>query len=100
MKKFIYVYGKKIFIKEILKKNDHFDPKTDDGSYDSANSTIYINKSLNDQEKIQTFMHELCHAVLDRMGCSVEVISEALEEILVELISVGIFEVMDVKFKK
>ncbi len=100
MKKHIYIYGKKILIKEITKKNAYFDPKKDDGAYSHTTATIYISKELKGDDKIMTFMHELCHAILDRMGCSVDVVNEELEEIIVELISVGIFEVMDVKFKK
>ena len=58
-------------------------PDDDDGICIPDDLKIHINKDLSEDDKIQTFFHEVFHAMCSRIGLR-QVISHEVEEILAE----------------
>jgi Zn-dependent peptidase ImmA (M78 family) len=61
------------------------------GQFKHEDALIVIHSKLGDYEKQQTLMHEMLHAVLDRLSIS-DVVDERIEEILVDSIATFLCE--------
>lgn len=92
MRKSIIIFGQKVSIKYVdLTDNDY------DGLYDGNTKTIYINKHLKAKDRNQVLLHEIIHAVLDRIGTNQLQISRDANEIIAEQVSVFLIEAFNIK---
>ena len=88
----IMIFGLRIKIKYVdLSQCDY------DGLYNGEQKTIYIERTLKGQHKRQVLMHEIIHAVLDRIGAHQLNISRDAEEIIAEQLSVFLVESLKIK---
>lgn len=62
------------------------------GSYNTSTKEIEIDKSLKGKEFNQVLLHELIHAVFDRLGLINTNVSHELEEIICDNVATAISE--------
>ena len=66
------------------------------GIMDFSSKLIYIDKSLNPEDMLSTYLHECCHVVTYIVGLN-QVIPGDLMEILCESMANGIMDVLNTK---
>lgn len=91
------VYGKHIEVKKIKKL---MLTKGASGTYNTKTCTIEVDSSLQKNELIHTYIHELIHALVDRMGLENCDLSHDLEEILADNIPKMLLENFEIKCKR
>lgn len=92
MKKFITIFGQKVQIKYVdMSECDY------DGLFNGETQTIYIAKTLKGKNLQKVLVHEMIHAVLDRIGAHQLSISRDAEEIICEQLSVFLVEQFNLK---
>ena len=94
----ITVFGADIKITESL--NLYYGEIKVDGLFNLLNKEILIEKALPKEEKLQTFIHELGHALLWRVGMGQAGISVEIEELIVENFATMITEMFNLTIKK
>ena len=96
--KTITVYGKKYKIKRMKNMKDE---KGNDllGLHESDKALISIDSELKGEQLIKVFMHELGHAVQDRVGVDQCEISSDLQEIIVESMATFLSETFHFRLK-
>lgn len=82
------IYGQEW--KVIMKETEGFC-----GLCDIENRTIEINPNLKDEMLIQTYLHEVFHAIWNRTGLNQSAASMELQEMVVENISTWLTEEYD-----
>ena len=88
----INVYGESISVS--IEEID----EGDDGEYCPINKAIRLSNRLNDEDLDHTLLHELFHAVMDRLGFS-EILKDDVEELIVDNLSQFIIEKYQIKLK-
>ena len=96
--KTVNVFGAAVNV--IESSNLHYGDLKVDGLFDSSSKSIFVEISLPKEEKLQTFIHELGHALLWRVGVGQSNISQELEEMIVENYATMITETFNIRFKK
>lgn len=89
--KSINVFGRKI---KIDTKPNPLIPSNIHGYYESETGTIHISSG-----GMETLLHEIFHAVIDRVSVN-QTLSQEVEEIIVDTFAKQINETFDLKFKK
>jgi Zn-dependent peptidase ImmA (M78 family) len=88
----INIFGLRVKIKTVdLSQCDY------DGLYNGNDKTIYIDRKLKGQHRKQVLMHEIIHALFDRIGAHQLAISQDAEEIIAEQLSVFLVETLKIK---
>ena len=80
------IFGETWKVKQLVK----VDKKDNLGECDLANNIIKIKKCLNQEQKEQTYLHEVMHCILDNLGhdelCMNEVLVDTIAKALHQII--------------
>lgn len=88
----INIFGLRVKIKYVdLSQCDY------DGLYNGNDKTILIERTLKGKHKQQVILHEVLHALMDRIGAHQLNISRDAEEIICEQVSVFMVESLKIK---
>lgn len=87
----IQVYGKTYCIVPMNSEENH-------GLICHEELKIFLDKSLEGDDKVQTLCHESIHAILHRIGVT-QAISEGIEEIIADSIATWFVETFELKGK-
>jgi len=71
-----------------------------DGLFIPDQKVILIEKTLSKEDKIQTLIHELGHAVIWRVSINQSGLSPELEEVIVDTYATMLTEVFNLRFNK
>lgn len=94
----LQVFGAEI---KIIERADlMFGEEKVDGLFIPDTKIIMIEKSLPKEEKIQTLIHELGHAVIWRVSINQSGLSPELEEVIVDTYATMMTEVFNLRFRK
>ena len=91
------VFGKKIEVKKVSKL---METRSATGVYNLREKSITVDSRLKGDELMHTYMHELIHAMVDRIGLHNCDLSHDLEEILADNILEMLLENFDIRCKK
>lgn len=90
------VFGKKI---KIIKVKKLMEQKLACGIYNPRHKTIEVDTALKGDDLLHTYLHEIIHATVDRLGLHNAQLSHDLEEILAENIPMVLIENFNIKVK-
>ena len=94
----INVFGKKYKVK-IVKMLKDSEGKAVSGLHSPITSTISLDAEMKGEELDQTFLHELGHAVQDRVAVTQGHISEDLIEVIVDSMATFMSETFHLRLK-
>lgn len=97
--KTVPIFGAHIKIIETKGLTDEYGRPLD-GMYCYKTKAIYIDKGLSSEEKKQTLIHEMGHAMFHRVSISYTNFNPDLEEIIVNSFGTMIEETFDLRFKR
>lgn len=89
------VFGKKIPVTKI-----DLTKELADGQYHPKTQSITIDKRIKGDELIGVYIHELVHAMCDRIGLHNAQLSHDLEEIIADNIATVMLENFEIKCKR
>lgn len=94
----VTVFGAELKVVESL--NLFYGDTKVDGLFNAFTKEIYIEKALPKDDKLHTFIHELGHALLWRVGMTQANIPPEIEELIVENNATMITEMFNLTIKK
>ena len=93
------IFGKEVLIEEVSPCKDD-DGNECDGMYCYKTGTIYLEKKQSKEAKIHSLIHEMGHALFDRVSLGQTKIESDIEEIIVNNIATLMTESFNIRFKR
>ena len=90
------VYGQKVKVEKVKNLDEQHNAC---GAYNPLTKTILIDTRLKKDDLIVTYLHEIIHAMADRLGYSNTGVSFDMEEMIADNIAVMLVENFDIKIK-